>query len=68
MAEYIFYITEGYTQDPKGNEVNNYQVLGTAFGENAKVAKKHLIEDNPWIKEAGFSTESLIVKQILPEE
>ena len=36
MSEYIFYTTEGFTQAPNGNNVENCQVLGRAFGKNIK--------------------------------
>lgn len=68
MAEYIFYTNEGFTQDPKGNEIENCQVLGRAFGENEEEAKYNLLKENPWIKEAGFDVTRFIIKQLLTEE
>ena len=52
MSEYIFYTTEGFTQDPKGNDVENCQVLGRVFGRNEDEARYNLLKENPWIKEA----------------
>lgn len=54
MAEYIFYTAEGFTQDPKGDEVENCQLIGRAFGENENEAKNNLLKENPWIDEHGF--------------
>ena len=64
MAEYIFYTSEGFTQAPSGNEVENCQVLGIALGENEKEAEHNLLKENPWIKETGFDTTHFIVKQL----
>ena len=58
MSEYIFYTTEGFTQAPNGNNVENCQVLGRAFGKNIKEARCNLIKENrrrgnsPWIAPA----------------
>ena len=68
MSEFIFYTTEGFTQDPNGNDVENCQVLGRAFGRNKDEAKCNLIKKSPWIEEAGFDMTELIVKQLLTEE
>lgn len=68
MSEYIFYTTEGFTQAPNGNDVENCQVLGRAFGKNTKEARCNLLKENPWIEEAGFDMEDLLVKQLLTEE
>jgi len=68
MSEYIFYTTEGFTQGPNGNDVENCQVLGRTFGKNEKEARCNLLKDNPWIEEAEFDTTDLIVKQLLTEE
>ncbi len=68
MSEYIFYTTEGFTQDPNGNDVENCQVLGKACGKNAEEAKRSLLKENPWIEEVEFDTTKLIVKQLLTKE
>ena len=67
MSEYIFYTTEGFTQAPNGNDVENCQVLGRAFGKNAKEARCNLLKENPWIEEVEFDMEDLLVKQLLTE-
>jgi hypothetical protein len=55
MNEYIFYTPEGYTSAPiEGIEIENCQMLGTAIGKDENEAKNNLLEDNPWIIEAGF--------------
>lgn len=65
MNEYIFYTTEGFTQDPNGNDIENCQVLGCAFGNNPKEAEENLLKENPWIVEAGFSESEFIVRQLV---
>lgn len=64
MAEYIFYTTEGFTQDPKGDDVENCQLIGRAFGENENEAKNNLMIENPWIKEHSFDEKMFVVKEL----
>ena len=33
MSEYIIYTTEGFTQDPNGNDIENCQMFGIAKGK-----------------------------------
>ena len=68
MAEYIFYTTEGFTQDPKGDDVENCQLIGRAFGNNENEAKNNILKENPWIDEHGFNKEMLIGKELAPCE
>lgn len=68
MAEYIFYTTEGFTQDPKGDDVENCQLIGRAFGNNENEAKNNLLKENPWIEEHGFDKEMLNGKELAPCE
>ena len=66
MNEYIFYTTEGHTIAPNENvEVENCQVLGSAFGNNKDEAQENLLKDNPLIGEAGFNESEFIVRQLL---
>ncbi len=64
MAEYIFYTTEGFTQDPKGNDVENCQLMGIASGANMEDAKNHLLRENPWIEEHGYDPRMLICREL----
>ena len=54
MTEYIFYTTEGFTQAPDGNDIENCQLLGRAYGKDKHDALSNLLKENPWIKERGF--------------
>ena len=64
MAEYIFYTTEGFTQDPEGEDMANCQLLGRAFGNNENEAENNLLKKNPWIKEHGFDEGMFICKEL----
>ncbi|MGP1465928.1 MAG: hypothetical protein ACTTKJ_10030 [Prevotella koreensis] len=65
MNEYIIYTAEGYTIAPNKNiEVENCQVLGYTYGNNAAEAQDNLLRENPWITEAGFRRSEFVVKQL----
>lgn len=69
MNEYLFYTCEGYTYPPKDDEeVENCQVLGSAFGKDVLEARNHLENDCPWIKNCGFNIEESLSKQIFTDE
>ena len=69
MNEYIFYTTEGQTYAPNDSiEVENCLVLGTASGSNEREAQENLLNENPWINEAGFDPAEFLVRQILTNE
>ncbi len=69
MNEYIYYTTEGYTTAPNENyEVENCQVMGIAQGESEVEARKNLIEENPWIVEAGFDSEHFICRKLASKD
>lgn len=66
MNEYIFYTAEGYTYAPnEDKEIENFQVLGFAMGNNEEEARNQLLVDNPWIKECGFDIDETYCKQLL---
>ena len=66
MNEYIFYTTEGYADAPNdGIKIENCQVLGIVRGSNESEAQENLLNENPWITEAGFTPEAFFVRQIL---
>lgn len=69
MNEYIFYTAEGYTDAPNESyEVENCQLLGRACGRDKSEAQKNLLEENPWIIEAGFAPGAFFVEQVLTKE
>lgn len=60
MQQYIIATFEGTTISPKGNRVENLQILGLETGESPEDAWKHLINKNRWISESGFGYEETI--------
>ena len=42
MTEYIFYTTEGFTQAPDGEDIENCQLLGRAYGKDKHDALSNL--------------------------
>ncbi len=66
MAEYIFYTAEGFTKDPQGNNVENCQLLGIAFGNNEQEAKENLLKENSWITKQGFDINKAICRDLSP--
>lgn len=65
MTEYIFYTTEGFTQAPDGNDIENCQLLGRAYGKDKHDALSNLLKENPWIKERGFEPCEIICKELV---
>ena len=65
MTEYIFYTTEGFTQAPDGNDIENCQLLGRAYGKDKHDALSNLLKEIPWIKERGFEPCETICKELV---
>ena len=65
MTEYIFYTTEGFTQAPDGNDIENCQLLARAYGKDKHDALSNLLKENPWIKERGFEPCEIICKELV---
>ena len=65
MTKYIFYTTEGFTQAPDGNDIENCQLLGRAYGKDKHDALSNLLKEKPWIKESGFEPCEIICKELV---
>lgn len=65
MKEFIFYTFEGYTISPKGEPLDNIQILGFERAKNEKEARKQLMQENQWIIEQGFCEGEIICRQVL---
>ena len=65
MTEYIFYTTEGFMQAPDGEDIENCQLLGRAYGKGKHDALSNLLKENPWIKESGFEPCEIICKELV---
>ena len=64
MKKYIFYTTEGFTQAPDGEDIENCQLLGCAYGQDKQEAMDNLLTENPWIKERGFEPRKAICAEL----
>ena len=64
MTKYIFYTTEGFTQSPDGEDIDNCQLLGCAYGQDKQEAMDNLLTENPWIKERGFEPRKAICAEL----
>ena len=64
MKKYIFYTTEGFTQAPDGEDIENCQLLGCAYGQDKQEAMDNLLTENPWIKERGFEPRKAICAKL----
>ncbi len=65
MTEYIFYTTEGFMQAPDGEDIENCQLLGRAYGKDKHDALSNLLKEKPWIKERGFEPCEIICKELV---
>ena len=65
MTEYIFYTTEGFTQAPDGDDIENCQLLGRAYGKDKHDALSNLLKEKPWTKERGFEPCEIICKELV---
>lgn len=65
MSHYLFYTSEGYTQAPDNQKIENCQVLGCAHGDNAEDALQNLLAENPWIEKHQYSKEAIVSCQIV---
>ena len=66
MTEYIFYTTEGFTQAPDGEDIENCQLLGRAYGKDKHDALSNLLNENSWIEEHDFDPRKFICKELVP--
>jgi hypothetical protein len=65
MGEYIIYTPEGETVAPNIDcPVENCQVLGCASGNSSEEAIATLLNENPWIIDAGFDEHEFIIRQL----
>lgn len=64
MTEYIFYTTEGFTQAPDGENIENCQLLGRAYGNDKHDALSYLLKESPWIEQRGFDPYEAICKEL----
>lgn len=54
MKKYMFYTTDGYTQDNQLKETENCQLLGIGKGGNITEAYNNLLNENNYIKSHNY--------------
>ena len=64
MFEYIFYTTEGFTQAPDGESIENRQLLGIACGVDENDALDNLLKQNLWIVRRGYNPCEVSCKKV----
>ena len=64
MKSFVFYTTEGYTESPSGEQVENYQILGFEKGNTQEEALQNLLK-NDWIERLGFKRTEIIAQQLV---
>lgn len=62
--EYIFYTTEGFTQAPNGEDIENCQLLGRAYGEDKHSALQNLLKENPWIERNDYNPSKISCEKL----
>lgn len=68
MNKYIIYTTEGYCEDPNGNEVCNSQLLGRVMATDEDEAVENFLKDNSWVLEDGYSPDEFCIAQLHDDE
>lgn len=66
MPPFIFLTSEGQTTAPNLEDIENLQVLGITNGYNSREAFNRLLQENAWIKEAGYK--EVMVMELKNEE
>jgi hypothetical protein len=54
MKNFIFITSNGYTESPQNDHIENCQVLGWSTGETVDDAFMKLLKLNTWILEMGY--------------
>lgn len=65
MNEYVFFTSEGFTQSPNGDDVENFQILGFEKSDNKENAINLLLKHNVWIIDKNFNIQKIESRQLL---
>lgn len=52
---YVFYTTDGYTEDMNNKSIENCQILGFANGNNIKVAYNNFLLENSYLRNYTYN-------------
>lgn len=62
---YVIYTTEGFTQTPTGDAIENCQILAFETAENEAEVKEIFFSKHPSLFNLGFTKEQIVVRQII---
>lgn len=68
MNKYLIYTTEGYCEDPHGDEIANCQFLGRVEANDKAEAREKFFTANPRLEIRGFSRYNLQAVQLHDNE
>ena len=54
MRNFIFFTEEGFTETPRNEDIENFQVLGMANGVDEEDASNNFIQKYDFLKNAGY--------------
>jgi hypothetical protein len=66
MRHFIFLTQEGLTRSPNNIDVENLQVLGTASGDDEKMAFENFIKENDYLQDTDY--DEIVVMEIKDEK
>ena len=55
MKRFIFYTSEGFTEDKQNKPTENCQILGWSKGKNSQEAFRNLLKENKYLEEIDFN-------------
>lgn len=60
MKKFMFYTTDGFTQDADGKDIENCQILGWGNGNDEKSALMDFNQNHSYLKEYNFKDISVV--------
>lgn len=64
MNKYLLYTTQGYCEDPNGEEIDNCQYLGRVAARDEDEAVEKFFNEHPWVSDSGYTKSGVIVAQL----
>ena len=66
MKTYIFYTSEGYTQEPNNCDIENCQVISWGKGNTPEEAFENLKQENEYLEDTSF--DDVICQELVSEK
>lgn len=63
---YIFYTTDGFTEDMNNRSIDNCQILGFANGSSIKEAYNNFLFDNDYLKD--YTYDNILALEVKGEQ